>query len=257
MSVLRALVLLAALVLAGCGVDVETIAPKEELEIGRSFVELLRQQEFETIEQVLSPELQTAETRSQLELASAAFPLAEPQSTKLLDVKMQRLEQQATYNFTFEYRYADTWVITNAAFRRNTDGIRIIGISGHRLQVDPATLNRFEFAGKSPVHFLVLLLIVGIPVFILVTLVAAARARFGLGQWLWYPFIAVGFGTLQLNWSTGEWKVALLNLSLLGAGYAKIGYGPWILSVGAPVGALLFWVRQAKRRRAAARQDVG
>ncbi len=260
MSVLRALVLLVALVVAGCRLDVETIAPKEELEIGRSFVELLRQQEFETIEQVLTPELQTAETRKQLELAAAAFPLAEPQATKLLDVTMQRLEKQATYNFTFEYRYTDTWVVTRAAFRRDADGIRIIGISGHRLQVDPMTLNRFEFRGKSPLHFLMLLLLIGIPVLVVVTLVAAWRARFGIGQWLWYPFIAIGFGTLRLNWNSGEWQFAPLSVSLLGATYEKIGYGPWMLSVGVPVGAVLFWVRRARRRRAAivsAAQDGG
>src|SRR6185295_10348348 len=72
-------------------------------------------------------------------------------------------------------------------------------------------------------------------------------------KWLWRIFVLLAFGTLSLNWTTGEIRYQLVYLLLLGAGFSKPFYGPALLNIGLPVGALLFWWQ----RRAWLKQKAG
>jgi asparagine N-glycosylation enzyme membrane subunit Stt3 len=65
-------------------------------------------------------------------------------------------------------------------------------------------------------------------------------------KWLWILFILFGFGKLSINWTTGQWGVMVLAAQLFSASAAAAYFGPWIVSVSLPVGAVLFLI---KRRR--------
>jgi hypothetical protein len=58
-------------------------------------------------------------------------------------------------------------------------------------------------------------------------------------------FILFGVGNFALDWTTGEWQFAPLHVHLLSASVSANLYGPWVLSVSVPLGALLFlWRRR-------------
>jgi LytS/YehU family sensor histidine kinase len=59
-------------------------------------------------------------------------------------------------------------------------------------------------------------------------------------KWPWALFILFGIGSFAINWTTGEMQLSVLTLRLLGASVTGAVYGPWILSVSFPLGALAF-----------------
>ena len=63
-------------------------------------------------------------------------------------------------------------------------------------------------------------------------------------KWPWALFILFGIGSFRINWTTGETQLSALALRLLGASVTGTLYGPWILSVSFPLGALAFLFRR-------------
>jgi len=60
----------------------------------------------------------------------------------------------------------------------------------------------------------------------------------------------VSFGSVALNWTTGQWGVQPVNLLLFGGAVARPGLvGPWVLTCGLPLGACIALWRRAEYRR--------
>ena len=93
---------------------------------------------------------------------------------------------------------------------------------------------------------------------ILFTLVASFRFKRIKHRILWSLFIVVGYPAFAFDWTeqawrlvspsiatTGNgWNVSLLNISFFGAGLIdNTPVEPAVISVGVPIGALLFWYR--------------
>ncbi|HEX7028194.1 MAG TPA: hypothetical protein VF268_13210, partial [Gammaproteobacteria bacterium] len=56
-----------------------------------------------------------------------------------------------------------------------------------------------------------------------------------------------GVGAIRMNWTGGEYVFELLNVQLLGASAVTSGpYASWVISVSAPLGAMLFWLWRKK-----------
>ncbi len=63
---------------------------------------------------------------------------------------------------------------------------------------------------------------------------------------LWLVFIVFGIGSVSLDLTSGEITADLLHLTLLGAMFAKDvsgQTGDWVVSLSAPIGALLWFAR--------------
>jgi hypothetical protein len=67
-------------------------------------------------------------------------------------------------------------------------------------------------------------------------------------KWPWVLFVALGFGQLAVNWTTGEWALNLLSVQVFSASATAAPYGPWILAVSLPVGAIVFLLRRRALR---------
>jgi LytS/YehU family sensor histidine kinase len=104
--------------------------------------------------------------------------------------------------------------------------------------------HRFRLAGKSAVHYVVLALAIVFPLLTLYALVACVRTKMSWQKWPWMLFILFGIGSFSINWTTGETQFSALTLRLFGASAAAVLYGPWILSVSFPLGALVFLFRR-------------
>jgi hypothetical protein len=171
--------------------------------------------------------------------------------------RMELMGYQATLSngvhhrdITYQVQLADGWVAANVASR--TEGGRHVveGASVVPLQGDLRRINAFSLARKPAVHLLFLVLLGGLPLFMLATAVMAYRTNPGQ-RWRWVLLSVVGLGKWSLNWTTGETSFSAVNLQLLGSGMMRpSSFVPWIVSVSLPAGALWVWLRYLRRRRA-------
>lgn len=126
----------------------------------------------------------------------------------------------------------------------------------------PSNLHEFSFENKTWKHFIFFGLLIAVPLFIVLTAIACTFSKPLKRKWLWLIFILFGFWGAELNWTTGEIQnnffqasdvgvnFQLFSFHLLGAGFVKSGhFQPWIITVGIPLGAVLYWLGPARRTR--------
>ena len=110
----------------------------------------------------------------------------------------------------------------------------------------------FSLAGKSPLQWLFLALVIAAPltcVGAIVTLIATKGVKH---KWLWAIGCLFGFGAISVNWTTGVVAVQPLYISLLGAmATATPGGDDWTLTFGIPVVAIVFLARRFGMKRVA------
>jgi hypothetical protein len=89
---------------------------------------------------------------------------------------------------------------------------------------------------------------VAVALFTLVVLIVAAKTKMRRRKWLWILFILFGVGKFSVNWTTGQWGIALLVVQLFSVSSQAEFFGPWIISVSLPIGAILFLLRRNRLR---------
>ncbi|WP_415641671.1 hypothetical protein [Sphingomonas antarctica] len=70
----------------------------------------------------------------------------------------------------------------------------------------------------------------------------------------------IGVTSFSLNWTTGIWFFQPIFALLFAAGALRPNYGPWNISFGVPVVAIIViikWIRTGRHALAADRTDEG
>ena len=205
-----------------------------------NYINLLRQGRFEPIQNDLDASIKGQLTRATLAAMTAAIPAQEPVGIKLVGSRQYNEPSVHQINLTFEYQFPTNWVVINVALQRQGGVASIIGFHVYPRPDSLTEHNRFHLAGKSAVQYLVLLAALLIPVFILSVVAVCVRTKMKRRKWLWLLFILMGFGTFSVNWTTGGWECVPLNLLIFGSGAFAVPYGPWVISISVPVGAITF-----------------
>ncbi len=206
----------------------------------------LRNGQVEYVNSLLSDELKSETSRETLEKAASFFHPGELLSAELIGSQVNVTNQQWTGNFTYEYHFESGWNLANAALRKTGDSYWIIGINVYQTKDSQKALNQFTLKGKSLAHYFILSLVIATPLFIFVTMICFFRTSIPRRRWRWLFFILVGIGSVQINWTTGEYAFQLLAVQLLGAGVIAAGpHAPWLLSAGLPIGAIMFWIKRS------------
>ncbi len=260
MSRLVTFVTLLTLLLAGCDQEamLEKFVPKEEAALARELVAKIAARDFAAVEARLDSKLKLTDLHANLEAMSDLLPDTEPKAVRTIGAHTVASSSATTYNLTFEYEYPETWIVANVMLERRNEQLTLQSIYFTPYEQSLTTLNRFTFSGKGIAHYVVLVLVVAVPLFVIYALVACARTRIPKRKWLWLLFIAVGFVQLEFNWTTGAWDLAPLSFLLLGAGFFKAGpAAPYIFSLAVPVGAGVFLARRRSLRQASETQAVG
>jgi hypothetical protein len=233
--------------LLGCGPQklIDHMVPDKERAIAEYYIDLLPTGNLPPIERDLAPSLKGPNIRESLQKAAALVPKEKPLSTKIIGYDVWTNGKTREVNISFERQYPDRWLIANTATRTTADSFTIIG-----LRVDPIpdsleNINRFTLANKSPLAYGILALAILIPLFTIYALVQCIRSK-PRRRWLWIIFIVLGIGKLSINWTTGQRGIGLLNIQLFGASSAAAFYGPWIISISLPLGAILFLLLRRK-----------
>jgi hypothetical protein len=53
-----------------------------------------------------------------------------------------------------------------------------------------------------------------------------------------------GFGKIMVNWTTGAWDFMIFSAQLFSASAGAAYFGPWIITVSLPMGAVFFLSRR-------------
>ncbi len=258
--------LLAALLLVtasvGCGIPGSTDAfdATPEAKFLRTTVERLAARDFLTIESLIDARIGNAAPRADLERAADELPSGPIVGVQPVDWHVNfSTSGPRTAVVAAEYSYpASKWVLATATLIGEPEDLRIVGLHVQRLPAPLATIYSFGLHGKSPLHFAFLLLATasaGLSLFAFVRCLWARDLRL---KWLWAPLILVGACKFSIQWASGEVSTSLLSLGVPSAMLQRNGLvGPWILSFGVPVAAVVFLSRRrAIPRKAHEAQDA-
>ena len=238
-------VLLAVLV-AGCGraALMNHFASQADQQAARGYIDLLRQHKFDQIEKDIDPSIKTAKLHDTLVKMAAALPAQNPMSVKIVSANTFSSLSLTKDNLTFEYQFPDRWMLINVALQKKNGVSTIIGFRVNALPDSLENINRFSLGGKNIFQYAVLVLSALAVIVSLYALVLCARTRIAKRKWLWILFILLGVGKISVNWTTGQWGFMPLSIQLFSVAAFSQLYGPWIISVSFPLGAVWFLLRR-------------
>jgi hypothetical protein len=253
----RLLAFCAVWLLGGCSQDamLEKLASEEDRRLATECIDTLRQGRIGEIEARLDPSIRTPEVRATLAQMVELLPKGEPSAKKLVGVQLDTRGDVRDANLTYQYSYGERHFLINCALRTTGTDRVIFGLNVHSLDASIEQQQKFELAGKTPLHYLVLFAIVAAPVLSLVALIQCFKEKDLRRKWLWVLFILFGIGQFALDWNTGAWTFRPVHLQLFSAGTYSTGYGGWQLLVALPLGAIVYLVRRYRNHRAPARSN--
>lgn len=250
MKMIRFALLLTLLcVLFGCSHEalMEELTPKADVEYAKKYFALLQSQNYEAIADPLDPKLKTDQLQSQLEQIAQFFPSDPPINIQLIGSNTVSIDDKVLVELTFQYEFPSTWLLANIHLERFGDGEYIVnGVNVRKLQSSLEENSKFTLAGKSMPQYAFLAIVVLVFLFTLTTFIVCLRTPIKKRKWLWAIFTLVGFVQIQMNWATGVVSFNPISLLLFGAGFYSGQFSPAMLSVTAPVGAVIFWLRRGK-----------
>jgi hypothetical protein len=236
--------------------------PQDDEALAIHYVDLLRQSQFEQIEDRLDSSIKNAETRDTLTGMSYTIPTGEPTSIKTVDSRVIHGRDGSTSSITLEYEFAPramptsgsmelisgVWLIAQVVIQTK-GGVKTIA----GLHVSPSSrsfeeINEFTLAGKGISQYVGLCLAIGAAAFTLYVFVLCIRTRMGKKKWIWLILILIGVFRLTVNWTTGEWAFTPLTVQAPPVITACSLYGACMLQIMVPLGAIAFLLLRKSRK---------
>ena len=243
------------ILLSGCNPNeymrnmMDRMAPDEDEALAHEYLDALRSRDFDTATRLLDPQFNQPGIESNLTVVADVLDKGDVLSLELVGCNVFSTPQKRRSNLTYQYQFADGWVLAALTIDTVDDHQQVFGINVNPTPKSLGELNAFTFKDKSLKHYFMLVASIGIPLFILFVLVICIRTKVRKKKWLWIIFILLGLGKLGLNWSTGQilFNPFSFYFQLLGSGIVKQGlYAPWIITISLPLGAILFLIRKDK-----------
>ena len=233
--------------LVGCDQQamIEKFIPKEEEVIARQILVQLAARDFAAINPQLDSSLNGESVQAALKQMADLIPRDPPKSIQTIGAFTSTFNDVTTYTLTFEHEYSKSWLMTQVVLQRRGTRLTVLAMHATPMQQSLKTLNRFTFAGKGLLHYLVLGLAIAIPLFVVVALVLCYRTPIAKRKWLWMLFVAFGVVQCSFNWTDGSYAIQPLRFLLLGAGFVSGSpYAPTTLAIAFPLPAVIFLLRR-------------
>jgi hypothetical protein len=246
------------LVLAGCSRTgmMESLVSDEKKQIARAYIQRFLDGDTATLIKDLDPSLRNDNIEATFKQMRALLPPGKPTAEPELVgwTSNYTVNGRAEHNLTYQFHFGTGWIVINAAWRDLPDGTRqLFGMRVQPLTDSLQELNAFTFKHATVWHYVFFAAAVVIPIFVLVTLITCIRTKIPKRKWLWVIFILLGLMNCSFNWTTGAIDWRPMAFLVFGAGAFSAGaYGAWVISVAAPVGAVMFWIQRREWRTAAA-----
>jgi hypothetical protein len=229
---------------------IKKFTPPEDESFARSYVDSLRQGKFDEITRNLDPSVANLNIQGKLAEMAALIPAENPMSVKVVGVNLSRTKEYRTTTITLEYQFPSKWLLVEVVTQRGGRAFSVVGFHVTPISDSVENLNRFTLVGKSFVQYSILILAISSFGFSLYVLILCIRTKGVKRKWLWMIFILVGVEKVAVNWGTGQltFGVLAINIPCAIAGFTP--YGPWTIGVLVPIGAILFFDRQRRRKTA-------
>lgn len=219
------------------------LVPQQDMMFAKNYLQHLIDKNYDHVLRYIDKDEISAITHAELDNVVNLFPSGDVISTELIGSHVNVIDSVWNGNFVFEYQFESGWVVANVVIKKIDDEIKVLGFYVTPTKASQKELNKFELAGKSALHYLVLFTTVFVFLFILVTLVICIKTPIPRRKWIWVLFVLGGIGSFSLNWTSGAYAFKLIELHLVGVGIGAANeYAPWVLNVGFPLGAILFWL---------------
>jgi hypothetical protein len=216
------------------------LVPNQDDAQARHFIDLVRLGDNAAVKATLDSTLPAAQVDDALGQIHQLLPQGESPMVDMVGCNIQRTFEGRVSDLLYQLHFTKKWMEVEVVLRSQDGATTITGFHFTPLADSLANLNRFTLTGKTQLNYLVLACCVAFPCLSLVALVACIRSRVRK-KGLWILFILVGLTQFSLNWTTGAMSFQFLSVDLFSAGYFSSGaYGPWILKIGLPIGAILF-----------------
>ncbi len=236
-------------IITSCSYDdvMDNLAPKKEVKFAKEYLTKLRDKNFSYIKSKMSKETLAQANDALLLKMSNYFRKGKLLSTEIIGSQVNVFNGKWQGNFSFEYHFTDGWNVANTAFKKIDGKYKVIGLNVYQTNISQKELNAFTLKNKNIVQYLILLLAIIIPVFIIVTTYYCARTPIPKRKWLWVIFVLLGIFALQINWTTGGINIQPVSANLFGVSAITASpYAPWIISISFPLGAIIFWFKRKR-----------
>jgi hypothetical protein len=252
-SRLRAVLLGCCLALAGCTgsqSNLRSRIPKRPDKFAREFLDVLFKEEFEDAQGMITAPLRPGdidkdgnqEIKRLLSQGGQADTRAVGAHQFVFDRSGANLRTTLDYQIQFE----KCWLVVTVDVETRDDEQAIANLRVNKLDVPLEEQNVLSFAGLKLGQYV--FFGVGCAI-LLVTLIAAITCLVSRGsrKTLWILLILVGFGSVRMNWTTGERRYDFLTLQFPSVHVSQPNpYAPWTVSLGAPLGVALFMLHRRR-----------
>lgn len=243
---------LSVLLLAGCDQKelLQKFVPKEDDVLARHFIEVVRTGDYSTTEQMLVPSMRDDKAQAGMRDLNQILDHGVPVSVEVIGCQLNTNTTvqgtMRTTNLSYQIQFPDAWAVGYVIIAHQGEEKGILGAYFKPISESLEVTNRFDIAGKSVVHHLVLVICFAIPLLILFALIRCIRSRIRR-KWLWILFVLMGIMQFRFNWASGQFDFQPVAFLLFGASAFQAGpYAPWVLGFAFPVGAVVFLVRRQK-----------
>lgn len=237
--------------IVGCSARsvMEHAAPETAQEAKTNF-DYLRHEQYSQIEPSLDASIDRTDLASRLQEMAAMIPAGEPISEKTVGAYASCETRKGCFTrVTLEYQFTSKWLLVEMIVHRQNGKSSITSFQVAPESTSLEEANRFTLIDKGAEQYIIF---GGALVSILVTLwalVVCIRTPFRRRKWLWILFVLIGIGRVGVNWTTGAIFYRILFIYIPPAMIDNSLYGPWMVAVSLPLGALIFLMMRDKLRR--------
>jgi hypothetical protein len=225
----------------------ENFIPEPEAEFARQHFLLYRADDVDRIMSELIPALRNDETRAIIETMVDYIPNDEPIAAEVVGASTVSSSGSRLVTLSIQYEYEQRWLVFSVIVDASSSPFLVNAVNAELLEQSLEETNAFRLGQNGAVGILIVLLSIAMPLFCIYAFIVCLRTPIPKGKWRWAILCLLGAMTFQINWTTGETATIALHLQLLAAGIERAGfYGPWILSVSVPFGALVFFSKRGK-----------
>lgn len=238
------------LLLAGCGGG--GLHPLDTA-VAQSYVNLLREQRFNQIQNDMNLDLFYSVPRDQLVSMSGLFPSAPPLSIKIVGANIVSTPGFRSTALTLEYEFPHKWLLAGVTTQEANGRRTLTALNVTPIPDSLEHTNRFSLWDKTELEYDTLFLGLLSILFSLYAFVTCLSTNIRTAKWFWLAVTLIGIGGFQINWTTGDILLTPWVFRLPPLGGSAPVYGPAMVYVAIPLGALIFL---AFRRRLTTRTPI-
>lgn len=231
---------------------------REQARLVNETVRVIHQRDYAGLISISSEDLQNEATEEIFTEASKFLPDGSPVlRISLRHVRGAEVTRDGSVNYS--HTLEEHWFTGGRAYFKIylaefDDGWAVTGFNITPIDEAAVRANLFTLEDKTVYHYGMLAL-AALSSFVVISAMIAIGSLHGLKRRMpWFLFAAVSFYPLAINWTTGVisppffvlmengLKFQFFQMIFFGAAQTQQFYGPIILSVGFPLGAILFWL---------------